>query len=123
MGKYVAMKGLQPGESALPEDEGEAAASLPPLNDGAFAQLQEMGFSATRAEKALRLTGNSDADTAMQWLFEHMDDPDVDQPWQPPSAGSQVPVDAEKVSNLVSMGFAEHTVKKALQETVSSFVN
>jgi ubiquitin carboxyl-terminal hydrolase 5/13 len=122
MGKYIAMKGLQPGESALPEDEAVAAPSLPPLNEGAFAQLQEMGFSAIRAEKALRITGNSDADTAMQWLFEHMDDPDVDQPWQPPAAGSQAPVDTEKVSDLVSMGFAQNTVKRALRETVISSV-
>ena len=57
--------------------------SLPPLNEAASAQLQEMGFSAVRAEKALRVTGNDNAEVAMQWLFEHMDDPDIDVPYNP----------------------------------------
>jgi ubiquitin carboxyl-terminal hydrolase 5/13 len=88
------------------------------LNATAFEQLQEMGFPANRAEKGLRMTGNNSADVAMQWLFEHMEDPDIDEPYAPPAAGSQPAVDQESVENLVGMGFADHMAKKALQETV-----
>lgn len=79
-----------------------------------------MGFSAVRAEKALRMTGNDNAEIAMQWLFEHIEDPDIDVPYAPASQqGPSVPiVDPEKVTDLMGMGFDEPMAKKALQETV-----
>ena len=39
-----------------------------------------MGFPHNRCEKALHATGNSDANAAMEWLFAHMEDPDIDAP-------------------------------------------
>ncbi|OCT81689.1 hypothetical protein XELAEV_18024197mg [Xenopus laevis] len=42
--------------------------------------LIEMGFSSTRAEKALTATGNQGIEPAMDWLVEHEDDPDIDEP-------------------------------------------
>lgn len=80
-----------------------------------------MGFPATRAEKALRMTGNTDADTAMQWLFEHMDDPNIDEPFVAAAGGAGPPVDEESIANLSSMGFDPALAKKALQQTVISF--
>lgn len=38
-------------------------------------QLEAMGFPAVRCQKALLATGNSDPQAAMEWLFQHMDDP------------------------------------------------
>lgn len=116
---YLVPRGLQPGENPLPEDESPAP-TLPPLNDTAYRQLQEMGFPANRAEKALRTTGSDSPEVAMQWLFEHMDDPDIDVPFEISSAGGQVVVDPESVTNLMGMGFDEHLARKALQETVVS---
>eukprot|EP00803_Ostreobium_quekettii_P000221 evm.model.scf_434.5 EVM.evm.TU.scf_434.5 scf_434:72530-77027(-) len=43
-------------------------------------QLVEMGFSETRATKALVLVRNGSVDAALQWLAEHEDDPDIDEP-------------------------------------------
>ena len=40
-----------------------------------MAQLEAMGFPTIRCQKALLATGNSDANAAMEWLFQHMDDP------------------------------------------------
>jgi ubiquitin carboxyl-terminal hydrolase 5/13 len=37
--------------------------------------LQGMGFSEIRSQKALLATGNSDPEVAMEWLFEHIEDP------------------------------------------------
>lgn len=118
--RYIVPRGLQPGENPLPEDDNSSVSALPPLNESASMQLQEMGFSAVRAEKALRVTGNENAEIAMQWLFEHMDDPDIDVPFNPaPQGGSVSVVDPENVNNLMGMGFDESRAKKALHETVS----
>ncbi|MBN3309419.1 UBX domain-containing protein 1 [Amia ocellicauda] len=46
--------------------------------------LLEMGFDRNRAEKALVNTGNQGIDRAMDWLMEHENDPDIDEPYVPP---------------------------------------
>ncbi|KAM4846874.1 UBX domain-containing protein 1 [Thomomys bottae] len=50
----------------------------------ALESLIEMGFPSGRAEKALALTGNQGIEAAMDWLMEHEDDPDVDEPLEMP---------------------------------------
>ncbi|XP_072826233.1 UBX domain-containing protein 1 isoform X1 [Vicugna pacos] len=50
----------------------------------ALESLIEMGFPRGRAEKALTLTGNQGIEAAMDWLMEHEDDPDVDEPLATP---------------------------------------
>jgi len=50
----------------------------------ALESLIEMGFPRGRAEKALALTGNQGIEAAMDWLMEHEDDPDVDEPLATP---------------------------------------
>jgi ubiquitin carboxyl-terminal hydrolase 5/13 len=115
--KYLVPRGLQPGETALPEDS-TTVDSLPALNEAAYAQLQEMGFPAPRAEKALRMTGNESADVAMQWLFEHMEDDDIDVPFSGGAGGGVVEVDVESLNGLMGLGFEEAHARKALRETV-----
>ncbi|KAM8733522.1 UBX domain-containing protein 1 [Acanthopagrus schlegelii] len=46
--------------------------------------LLEMGFERNRAEKAVAKTGNQGIEQAMDWLMEHEDDPDIDEPYVPP---------------------------------------
>ena len=87
-------KGLQTGEVELPEDsEGEEKAftdlgrgrlvdiitvsALPVFNEAAMAQLEAMGFPTIRCQKALLATGNQDPEAAMEWLFQHMEDPGI----------------------------------------------
>lgn len=62
--------------------------------------LLEMGFGRNRAEKAVANTGNQGIEQAMDWLMEHENDPDIDEPYVPPvgnvlggEAGSQSSVD------------------------------
>lgn len=71
-----------PGQSRLfrnedgsGEADGTLAASQPEFNAAALSQLEAMGFPLVRCQKALLATGNSDAESAMGWLFEHMEDP------------------------------------------------
>ncbi|KAM3920554.1 UBX domain-containing protein 1 isoform 1-T2 [Leptodactylus fuscus] len=49
----------------------------------ALESLIEMGFSPNRAEKAVAATGNQGIESAMDWLMEHEDDPDIDEPTVP----------------------------------------
>ncbi|XP_056155134.1 UBX domain-containing protein 1 [Lampris incognitus] len=46
--------------------------------------LLEMGFGRNRAEKAVANTGNQGIERAMDWLVEHENDPDIDEPYVPP---------------------------------------
>ncbi|KAM4621805.1 UBX domain-containing protein 1 isoform 1-T4 [Polymixia lowei] len=46
--------------------------------------LLEMGFTRNRAEKAVANTGNQGIERAMDWLMEHENDPDIDEPYEPP---------------------------------------
>ena len=44
--------------------------------------VYEMGFPKVRAEKALIFTQNKNVEDAVDWCFEHADDPDIDEPLQ-----------------------------------------
>ena len=69
-------KGLQPGEEELPDTSPSGSAPpLPQFDAEAMAQLEGMGFPLVRCQKALLATGNSGAEPAMEWLFNHMEDP------------------------------------------------
>ncbi|KAM6953280.1 LOW QUALITY PROTEIN: UBX domain-containing protein 1 [Aplochiton taeniatus] len=46
--------------------------------------LLEMGFERNRAEKAVAHTGNQGIERAMDWLMEHENDPDIDEPYVAP---------------------------------------
>ncbi|KAJ9102418.1 hypothetical protein QFC21_002818 [Naganishia friedmannii] len=117
MDEYLST-GKQDGEVELNE---RREASLPEFNAAAMSQLEAMGFPLIRCQKALLATGNSDPEAAMNWLFEHMEDSDIDAPLQvtnPASSGSAGPEpSAEQVSMLADMGFTQAQAKKALRET------
>ncbi|TPX10328.1 uncharacterized protein E0L32_008733 [Thyridium curvatum] len=116
-------KGQQPDEEALPEDATSGGGSAPAFvpNAEALAQLEAMGFPQVRCEKALHATGNSDANAAMEWLFQHMEDPDIDAPLDLGSSsggtGAASTADPEKIEMLGAMGFGAPQARKALKET------
>ncbi|KAG5652383.1 hypothetical protein H0H81_005213, partial [Sphagnurus paluster] len=110
--------GLQPTETELPDDT--PAATAPEFNAAALAQLEGMGFPLVRSQKALLATGNSDAEAAMEWLFAHMDDPDIDTPIvlsQSASASATSEPPPEQIAMLADMRFAPAQAHKALRET------
>ncbi|KAL7920355.1 ubiquitinyl hydrolase [Trichoderma austrokoningii] len=110
-------KGHQPSEELLPEEaESQAPAFVP--DAAGVAQLEAMGFPRNRAEKALHATGNSDANAAMEWLFAHLDDADIDAPLDlGAGSGGAGTADPEKIEMLGAMGFGAPQAKKALKET------
>ncbi|EED85732.1 predicted protein [Postia placenta Mad-698-R] len=96
----------------------QSAPGLPQFNEAAMAQLEAMGFPTIRCQKALLATGNNDAEAAMEWLFAHMEDPDIDAPIQAAGSGSSAPEPSqEQVSMLSEMGFTHAQARKALRET------
>ena len=114
--------GLQESEEPLPEDADVGASSnkwVP--NEGALSMLEAMGFPRVRCEKALHATGNQDPETASLWLFEHMEDPDIDTPMDldggSGSGAAAGVIDPEKIENLGAMGFNAPQARQALKET------
>ncbi|TFK26041.1 ubiquitin carboxyl-terminal hydrolase 14 [Coprinopsis marcescibilis] len=113
--------GLQDGEEEF-EEGGDAAPTIPEFNQSALSALEAMGFPLVRCQKALLATGNGDnAELAMEWLFGHMDDADIDEPIDfggntSKSKGGKEPPQ-EQVALIVDMGFTSAQAKKALRET------
>jgi ubiquitin carboxyl-terminal hydrolase 5/13 len=99
-------------------------------------QLMSMGFSQNGSKRAALAVNNSDAETAMNWIFEHMEDPNFNEPIAPPSiplnsnsnnvsgfnsarsAVSSLPIiDPEVVAMLSSMGYTDEQTRAALIAT------
>lgn len=121
--------GPQHGEDIVPDEaegvNGVEALAQPQVtvNEGAVAQLMDMGFGMNGCIRALSAVGGSNVDLAMNWIFEHNNDPDFNDPLpEPGSAGSSAPtdsgVDEEVVSSLVeNLGcFTADQVRAALKE-------
>ncbi|KAG0652112.1 Ubiquitin-specific-processing protease 14 [Hyphodiscus hymeniophilus] len=110
--------GLQSSEELLPEDDTDAKPTFS-ANEAAVQQLEGMGFPRNRCEKALHATGNSDANAAMEWLFTHMEDPDIDAPLDlgGGSSAKSGTANPEKIELLGAMGFGPPQARKALKET------
>lgn len=119
-----------PDEALLPDNDASAgepvasvAAARPAIDEAIMAQLLSMGFPRQRCERALVATGGgNNAEAALNWLLQHMDDPDIDAPPAPvqsTSGGRTAPPPApEHVASLCEMGFSEAQACKALRETV-----
>ncbi|GAA6027092.1 hypothetical protein JCM8097_006105 [Rhodosporidiobolus ruineniae] len=119
-------KGLQEGESELPEDKQDAPAE-PQFDADSMNQLTGMGFPEIRAKRALLATGHNGAEVAMNWLFEHMEDADIDDPLpaQPAAGaassggGGNDPTE-DQIQMVSEMGFSAAQARKALRETGNS---
>lgn len=87
-------------------------------NIEALEMLKATGFPENRCIKALYTTGNSDAESAMNWLIEHMEDPDIDEPLQmgASTSASGPVVSDEDVSTLMAMGFDSDIATLALSK-------
>ena len=110
--------GPQTSEELIPEDASEDVPSFQP-NEEALGLLEGMGFPRNRCLRGLHATGNSDGNAAMEWLFAHMEDADIDEPLviSAPKASSGGAADPEKIEMLGAMGFAPPQARMALKET------
>ncbi|KAJ8532409.1 hypothetical protein K7X08_012332 [Anisodus acutangulus] len=107
--------GIQPGEELLPDSAaGDGEQSIKILADeDIVAQLVSMGFNLLHCQKAAINTSNSGVEASMDWLLNHMSDPDIDAPI---SENVQNPdIDQSEVDTLVSFGFEEKLARRALK--------
>lgn len=114
---------LAPFKAPVFAENEKPAPELSPLsqfkpNEEAMQTLQSMGFSDNRSTRALYNTENKGAEEAMNWIFAHMDDADIDSPFTYPDAESSAEsgseVLQEAIDNLVAMGFGANLARKAL---------
>ncbi|KAK3638617.1 ubiquitin C-terminal hydrolase Ubp14 [Elasticomyces elasticus] len=134
-------QGKREGEVELPEDDGGVGGGVGGVggggggfvvNEEALGLLMGMGFPRVRCAKALKATGNSvgDVEGAAGWLFEHMEDADIDEPMvEEGRAGGDIGgaggggssgggmVSEESIENLGNMGFAAPQARQALKAT------
>lgn len=127
LANYKAM-GPQEGESLVTEEqEGdvtEVAAAQPQISEAALGQLMDMGFGMNGCKRALTVVGGSDAEAAMNWIFEHNMDPDFNDPLPEPSAAAPSNSDGDGIDDTVVMSLVENLgmftidqVRAALKET------
>jgi len=77
---YLKASGPQDGENIIPDiDPSDTWQSSPPqtnINEGSLNQLMDMGFGTNGCKRALTAVGGTDVEAAMNWAFEHNNDPD-----------------------------------------------
>lgn len=90
--------------------------------------LLVMGFTLEAARKACKFTRNTSVENATNWLMEHLDDPDLNDPLSPPSgyqqqnkqkqpvAGSvtSTNIDENAVEMMLAMGFSRQQVGESI---------
>ncbi|KAG5040944.1 hypothetical protein AAZX31_05G143400 [Glycine max] len=52
---------------------------VPEVDKKLLKELESMGFSTARATRALHYSGNAGLESAVNWIVEHENDPDIDQ--------------------------------------------
>lgn len=109
--------GYQETETLLPDDSLISGTSRFVPNQSILEQLLSMGFPEKRCQMSLAVTGNNDLEAALNWIFAHMDDPDIDETTQILPASGRNVEDPGKIAQLVDMGISEEKAQKSLNET------
>lgn len=129
--------GMQPGETALPEEEepaaggagaGAAAPAAVVPDDAIVATVMSMGFGENGARRAAVATANAGGEEAVNWVMSHMGDSDFNDPLPAPaaaaapaaSAPAAAVVDPASVEMLTAMGFTAVQARAALTATSGS---
>eukprot|EP01041_Mallomonas_annulata_P000535 gene535-1023_t len=131
--RHLRAQGLQSGEIPMSESTATGGigigggVSVTPdttvvVDEMLVLQLMEMGFSENGCRRAALATNNAPAEVAMGWIFEHMEDPDFNDPPQTSTSMDVThdvgTIDPEVVAMLASsLGYSESHVRRALRET------
>ncbi|XP_003744765.1 ubiquitin carboxyl-terminal hydrolase 5 [Galendromus occidentalis] len=111
---FRAKGGLQPGEESMP---GEQETPSVQIDEGVVNQLVEMGFSREGCRKAVFFTKNSGLEQAMQWVMDHMGDPDFNDRLVIPGQADVSPIDDANIEMVMAMGFPRSKASRALRAT------
>ena len=121
----VEMPNPENNSAQSPPSETTSAATTTPVADpDIVAQIMSMGFSENGASRAALATGNSSADMALNWVFEHMEDRDFNDPPQVNTASNAASVSGtistELIETLMNYGFTQIQCTAALTATDSN---
>ncbi|XP_064598849.1 ubiquitin carboxyl-terminal hydrolase 5-like [Liolophura sinensis] len=109
-------QGMQPGEEELPTEQTDEPEIQ--IDESVVTQLTEMGFAREGCRKAVYHTKNTGVEAAMNWVMEHMGDPDFEVPLQlPKKSKDSFSPNEEAVAMIVSMGFTIEQASMALKAT------
>nr|CDS26082.1 ubiquitin carboxyl terminal hydrolase 5 [Hymenolepis microstoma] len=112
--------GLQPGEVLMSSDVSETSAqtqSGPAVDESVVELLQTMGFSRNACVRAC-MAMNSNVEEASNWLMEHIEDSNLNDPIQnfdAPSSVDCLSVDPGALNMLLEMGIAKELAQRALE--------
>ena len=79
---FLRGSGILPAEQELPEMTESLPA--PPMNQEVILGLLEMGFSLDACKKAVYFSENKGAEPALNWIMQHITDPDINSPFVVP---------------------------------------
>ncbi|AMD22362.1 HGR023Cp [Eremothecium sinecaudum] len=106
--------GIQSDEIEFPDDDdNDEYSGFHPVEEY-ISSIVDMGFTRNAAVRSLYYTGNSNAETALNWIFEHIEDPELNSEFVIPGSNSKGRVDPDALSNMIAMGLAEKLSRKAL---------
>lgn len=113
--------GLPPAAAAAAnekeEQEGKGVEMVAPLVDSAAQQqLQDMGFPANRTIRALHSTGTSNIEQAVNWLDQHSEDADIDQPLLIPKEEPKVKLSPEEAKAAAEEILCKAKTKREKEE-------
>jgi ubiquitin carboxyl-terminal hydrolase 5/13 len=119
---FLRGEGKQPNEVELPDDESGQGSSKPQIviDESIVSALADMGIPLNRARRAAWKTNNNNVDAAINWVFEHGEDTDIDDPIEETkqssdSAESSIPDNL--INDLLNMGFERDKAILALKNT------
>lgn len=129
---HLKASGPQEDEVVMEDEDmvDEPARDPPIVPDSAIVnQLMSMGFSENGSKRAAVATNNCSAEASMEWVFQHMEDPNFNDPIEedrmfddtpPPQSNSSREHAPESITMLTAMGFTEIQAKAALTATNGS---
>lgn len=71
--------------------------AVPEVNKKLLLELESMGFPLARATRALYYSGNASLLDALNWVFEHENDADID---QMPLVPVEIPIESPEQSDI-----------------------
>ncbi|CCH61313.1 hypothetical protein TBLA_0E02570 [Henningerozyma blattae CBS 6284] len=115
MSQYIS-GGYNPELETLLDDAGSDSESEFKPNEMLASQMMEMGFTLNAVSRSLYATDNCDLEAATNWLFQHIEDPDINDEFIPPKASGSAKndIDPNSLNSMLSMGLDPKLCRKAL---------
>lgn len=109
--------GKQDNEVELPEGNGSSGANSIQPDENILQQLLEFGFSKNACIRAALAVNNASLELASEWLMNHLEDANINDPVESASSSNGVAVNEEHLQMLCGMGIDIAHARKGLQET------